>query len=138
MGIWGDYHRTLSTFAADAPVVCTLYAKDNKLLNLDGWKRFKSIAKREKKLFRMVNQAKLQSYRSAKQYKYGFKVPRNHEDAMRLDAKNKNSKWRDAEIIELDQINDYKSFKDLGYKAAIPKGYKKIRVHMVYDVMHDG
>ena len=73
-----------------------------------------------------LNLAKLQSYRSAKWYKYGFEVPRNHEDAMRLDAKNKNSKWRDAEIIELDQINDYKSFKDLGYKAPIPKGYKKI------------
>ena len=26
----------LSTFAADAPVVCALYAKDNKLLNQEG------------------------------------------------------------------------------------------------------
>ena len=74
----------------------------------------------------MVNQAKLQSYRLAKRYKYGFEVPRNHQDAMRLDAKYKNSKWRDAKIIKLEQINDYKSFKDLGYKAPIPKGYKKI------------
>ena len=57
---------------------------------------------------------------------------------MHLDAKNKNSKWRDAKIIELEQINDYKSFKDLGYKAPIPKGYKKIRVHMVYNVKHNG
>ena len=32
----------------------------------------------------------------------------------------------------------YKVFKDMGKYAPIPEGYKNIRVHMVYDVKHDG
>ena len=85
----------------DAPVVCALYAKESGLLEEEGWKRFKSIAKREKKLFCLVNQAKLRSFRMAKVYKYGFEVPRNHEDAMQLDSMSKNNKWRDAKATEL-------------------------------------
>jgi len=55
----------LSIIAADDPVYCAIYARDNNLLDLPGWKRFKSIAKREKKLIRMVNQAKMRSYNTA-------------------------------------------------------------------------
>ena len=32
----------------------------------------------------------------------------------------------------------YEVFDDQGYKAPIPQGYKKIRVHLVFDVKHDG
>ena len=32
----------------------------------------------------------------------------------------------------------YKVFKDMGKYAPIPEGHKNIRVHMVYDVKHDG
>jgi hypothetical protein len=62
----------LAVIAADDPVTCALYAKENDLLELDAWKRFKPIAKRQQKLFRMVNQAKLRSYRTAPKYQYGF------------------------------------------------------------------
>ncbi len=34
----------LTLIAADDPVTCTLYARDNDLLEVDGWKRFKRIA----------------------------------------------------------------------------------------------
>ena len=57
---------------------------------------------------------------------------------MELDDNNGNKKWADAEGLELQQLIDYKSFKDLGKNAPIPRGYKKIRVHFVYDVKHDG
>ena len=33
---------------------------------------------------------------------------------------------------------EYKTFIDKGKKAAIPKDYKRIRVHFVYAVKHDG
>jgi hypothetical protein len=49
----------LSIIAADDPVSCAIYARDNNLLDVDGWKRFRGIAKRQQKLHRMVNQAKL-------------------------------------------------------------------------------
>jgi hypothetical protein len=36
----------------------------------------------------------------------------------------------------MSQLDDYSTFKDVG--KVIPDGYKKIRVHLVYDVKHDG
>ena len=81
----------LSVIAADDPVTCALYAKENNLLELDGWKRFKGIAKRQQKLLRMVNQAKLRSFRTAPRYKYGYEIPRDYEHAKQLDARNGNT-----------------------------------------------
>ncbi len=37
--------KPLTIIAADDPVTCEIYAKENGLLDLDGWKRFKGIAK---------------------------------------------------------------------------------------------
>jgi hypothetical protein len=49
-------------FAANCPVVCAIYAKRMGLLDLPGWKQFKTITKREQKMLRMVNQAKLSAF----------------------------------------------------------------------------
>jgi hypothetical protein len=84
----------------------------------------------------MVNQAKLRSYQSAKRYKYGFQVPRNYEDAVRIDRFNGNTKWQEAVKVELDSVNSYNVFIDKG--SEIPPDYRKIRVHLVFDVKHDG
>ena len=62
----------LNVIAADDPVTCAIYAKDHGLLNLPGWRRFKGIAKRHKKMIRMANQAKLRSFRTAPRCKYGY------------------------------------------------------------------
>ena len=40
----------LTTIAADDPITCAIYASENDLLELDGWKRFKGQAKQQKKL----------------------------------------------------------------------------------------
>ena len=39
--------------------------------------------------------------------------------------------------LEFSQLQEYNTFKDLGKGVLGPKGYKKIKVHMVYDVKHD-
>ena len=130
----------LTVIAADDPVTCALYAKENNLLDQPGWKRFKQIAKREKVLTRIVNQAKLRSYNTSHKYKYGYEIPRTYEQAIRLDNKNGNTLWADAIKLELQQISDYNTFIDKGHhtKTRPPPGYKKIRVHFVVDVKHDG
>ena len=130
----------LQVIAADDPVTCAIYAKDNGLLDQPGWKKFKAIAKRQKKFTRMVNQAKLKSFSSSPKYKYGFEVPKNYSHAMTLDARNKNTKWKEAADLEIKQIQEYKVFADHGHhtKASAPIGHKKIRVHFVFDVKHDG
>ena len=100
---------------------------------------FKSITNRELKFRRLVNQAKLRSYRLAPRYKYGYEVPRDYKHAMELDIRNGNKLWREATDLELSQLNEYNTFKDLGaFKPRHLHGYKKIRAHLVYDVKHDG
>ena len=41
-------------------------------------------------------------------------------------------------ILELGQIDDYKTFIDLGKEGIPPKGSKKISVHLIFDIKHDG
>jgi hypothetical protein len=36
------------------------------------------------------------------------------------------------------QLNNYDCFHDQGKGVDIPKGFSKIRVHLIYDVKHDG
>jgi hypothetical protein len=97
----------LKIVTIDDPVSCAIYACENDLLDKPGWKRFKHIARREKKFTRMVNQAKLRSYKTAPRYKYGFEVPSTYEQALHLDKRNGNTLWGDATVLEFTQIDDY-------------------------------
>lgn len=47
-------------------------------------------------------------------------------------------KWQDSTKLEMGRLNEYNAFKDCGYKGKPPNGYKKICVHLVYSVKHDG
>ena len=131
---------SLSLLAEDDPVACALYAKEHNLLETPGWKRFKQLARRHKKFLRHVNQAKLRSARAAPKYKYGFELPKGYDHAVRLDERNGNTKWQDAMAHELNVIDEYETFEDIGHakEAKIPEDFKRIRVHWVYDVKHDG
>ena len=63
---WDDGSVTrepLDIFGKDDPVSCVEYAMDNNLLEEPGWKRFRHLAKNEKKFKMMVNQAHLKSMR---------------------------------------------------------------------------
>jgi hypothetical protein len=71
----------------------------------------------------MVNQAKLRSFRTAPRYKYGYEIPKNFEHAKKLDAQNGDTQWCDATALELAQVHEYNTFKDLGYKGDPPKGF---------------
>jgi Reverse transcriptase (RNA-dependent DNA polymerase) len=86
----------------------------------------------------MINQAKLKSYKREPFWKFGVHVPRNHAQAMELDKQNGNTKWQDAEGIEMGQLLEYNTWIDKGIGGILPNGYKKIRCHMIYDVKHDG
>ena len=78
-------------------MTCAIYAKEQGLLDIDGWKRFRRLAKRATKMvLHMVNQSKLRSYKSCKKYMYGIEIPRNYEDGVRLDRLHGNNKWQDA------------------------------------------
>ena len=80
--------------AADDPGTCAVYAKKHDLLNLDGWKRLKDIAKNQKHLTRTINQSKIRQVTRSAVYQFGFLK------AIQLDEQNGKSKWYDATKLE--------------------------------------
>ena len=53
----------LSIIAADDPVTCAAYAKENDLLALEGWCGFRNLAKTYKVLARAIKQSKIRQVR---------------------------------------------------------------------------
>ena len=124
MGDWGDYFEPLSIIAADDPVTCAAYAKENDLLALEGWCRFRSLAKKDKVLARAIKQSKIRQVRRSQTYMFGYLIPRNYMEAMQYDSENKNSKWYDAIKLEMESMLEYKVFKK--WDKAILDKHKKV------------
>jgi len=85
---WSTKEETwepLDTIAVDDPLNCAKYAKENDLLKLPGWKRFKRLAAREKKFTRMLRQAHASKKKNATKYMFGVKIPRNYQEALAFD-----------------------------------------------------
>ena len=137
-------YEPLTLISKDDPITCAVYAKKHDLLDRTGWKHLKRYAKTSKRLIRAVKQSRIRQVRASVRYQHGFQVPKDYNDAMRLDKENGNTHWQDAMDLELTQIHEYKVFKDTGKakfhngKVVTPDGFQKIRVHFVYAVKHDG
>ena len=58
----------LSIIAADYPVTCAAYAKDNDVLALEGWRRFRSLAKMDKVPARAIKQSKMRQVRRSQTF----------------------------------------------------------------------
>jgi Reverse transcriptase (RNA-dependent DNA polymerase) len=120
--------------------MCYRYAKENNLIGTPGWGKLNAMDRKMKLIERNVNMASIKSSRFAPIYQYGRRVPRNHKEAVFLDHENKNTKWAGAEFAELTSIFGFQAFKDQGHAkdSKPPSGSKKITVHFVYAVKHDG
>ena len=114
----------LSIIAADDPVTCAAYAKEHDLLALEGWRRFRSLAKKDKVLARAIKQSKIRQVRRSQTYMFGYLIPRNYMEAMQFDSENKNSKWYDAMKLEMESMSEYKVFKK--WDKAILDKHKKV------------
>ena len=73
-------------------------------------------------------------------------IPRNYMEAMPFDSENNNTKWYDAIKLEMESMIQYKVFKKWD-KAILhkhkkvmnsPKGFHRIKVHLVFAVNFDG
>ena len=137
-------YEPLTLISKDDPITCAVYAKKHDLLDTTGWKHLKRYAKTSKRLIRAVKQSRIRQVRASARYQHGFQVPKDYNDAIRLDKENSDTHWQDAMDLELTQIHEYKVFKDTGKtqfhngKIVTPDGFQKIRVHFVYAVKHDG
>ena len=114
-------YEPLTLISKDDPITCAVYAKKHDLLDTTGWKHLKRYAKTSKRLIRAVKQSRIRQVRASVRYQHGFQVPKDYNDAMRLDKENGNTHWQDAMDLELTQIHEYKVFKDTG-KAKFHNG----------------
>ena len=136
----------LSIIAADDPVTCAAYTKENDLLALEGWRRFRNLAKKDKVLASTIKQSKIRQVRRSQTYMFGYLIPRNYMEAMQFDSENKNSKWYHAINMEMESMREYKVFKKwdrailVKHKKVMisPKGYHRIKVHLVFAAKFDG
>ena len=130
-------YEPLTLISKDDPITCAVYAKKHDLLDTTGWKHLKRYAKTSKRLIRAVKQSRIHQVRASARYQHGFQVPKDYNDAIRLDKENSNTHWQDAMDLELTQIHEYKDFKGTGKarfhngKVVTPDGFQKIRVHFV-------
>ena len=62
----------------------------------------------------MIKQARLRRICCDPIYKFGVRVPRDSHEARFLEQKEGHTKWGDTEKVEIKQLFDYKTFKDLG------------------------
>ena len=137
-------YEPLTLISKDGPITCAVYAKKHDLLDTTGWKHLKRYAKTSKRLIRAVKQSRIRQVRASARYQHGFQVPKDYNDAIRLDKENSDTHWQDAMDLEVTQIHEYKVFRDTGKaqfhngKVVTPDGFQKIRVHFVYAVKHDG
>ena len=136
----------MSVIAADDPITCAAYAKEKTYTTLMDGNSLNNLIKKEKQLTRARKQSKIRQVRHAKNYMFGFLIPRKYIEALEFDKANNNSKWYDATIIELDSIHSYEVFQkhekaqydDKKKVINAPPGYQKIRVHLIFAVKYDG
>ena len=57
---------------------------------------------------------------------------------MELDKRNGNDRWTQAIAHEMETMTRYEVFAEFGPPPNLPEGYKKITVHIIFDVKHDG
>ena len=98
-----------------------------------------SITKSEKKYLHMVKQASMldPTALAAPCYKLVYGVPRDYPHVVDLDQKNGKTRWQDTTCLEMDQLTYYHTSLDYSHMDTPPPGYKKIWVHLMYDVKHD-
>jgi hypothetical protein len=78
----------------------------------------------------------LKSRPTGPKFQFGIQVPRNVKEALALDDKNGNTRWKDAMQEEIQSLHAYSTFKDMGTISWL-EGYNKIIVQFVFAVKHD-
>ena len=72
----------------------------------------------------MVKQARIRKIHHDPIYKFGVRVLRDSCEARFLIQKEGHTKQRNTENVEIKQLFDYKTFKDLGLGTGTPETYK--------------
>jgi hypothetical protein len=68
----------------------------------------------------------MKSYRQSLKYKFGYRIPKDYEEALKLDELNQNTKWEDATVTEMSQLKEYECSINAGIygRDKPPAGHK--------------
>ena len=100
----------------------------------EGWPVHTNDSQRLKSEYASANAAKSTKERITK---FGYQVPRNLQDAYKLDKENGNSKWAEAIRVEVNKLKEYDDFEAMAEGARAQEGYSRIPLHWVFDEKHD-
>ena len=118
------------------PYLAVKYAIQNKLTDKPGYEWTKHYLEADKVLTNMVFSYK--TSRFLKNIKFGVEVPQSTNHALKIDEIDGTNLWKEAMETEINQLQEYNTFIVLGENEPVPKGYKKIPYHCIYNVKFDG
>ena len=127
----------LTTMKDADPITCASYAREHNLLNQKGWKWAKKIKVDARRLIRIAKRI-YSAKRTSDLYKFGIQVPQTVDEALAIDKAAGNTLWKDAIEKELGQILEYDTFNILPHGERAPADHKRVPLHLVFDVKHDG
>ena len=130
---WRDGSSTwvpLSELKESNPIQVAEYAVANKIAEEPAfaWWARNVLRKRD----RIIKKVKARYW--AKTHKFGIELPKSVEEALRIDDRTGTDFWRKA--IELEMKNVQPAFEFIDGDV-VPKFYKKIDCHMIFDVKMD-
>ena len=124
----------------DYPIYLFKYARDNYIIDKPGLKQFLRYVNNTKKMNCLLKTVKAKQLSNTVKIKFGINITCDHKKAMIFYSDHINTNWENAELLELKQIYNFKSFDSLGplNNAFIPPGHNKIQVHLIYNYKQDG
>lgn len=109
------------------PVQVAEYAKANRIDDEPAFTWWTPYVLRKKD--RIIKKVKSKYWRTT--HKYGIRVPKSIDEALRLDKENGNDLWQKSIEKEFSKVKVAFEFND---KDEIPVGHKKLELHWIFDI----
>ena len=90
----------------------------------------KHVLKKRDRIISLIAKRKTRYARTT--HKFGIEIPKNMEDAKRIDGENGNTFWQDAIAKEMRNVKC--AFSPCEEGEAVPNGYTFVKCHLVFDV----
>ena len=131
--------KPLNSLRKDNPVTLAKYAHNNGITNECGWKWSSKINKQPKKLLQMlrINASQKATARKAVKYNFGVQILKHPMHTLELDCLNRNTKWRNALQLKINQLLKFKTFLIYDKGEIKLKDYTYVPLLMVFDVKFD-
>ena len=92
---------SINIMIQDDKVTMAQYAVDNDLTDTEGWRGLRKLARKNEMRKRLINQAKLRSYRHSTKYMYGYRIPRDYAEAVAFDLENGNDELYSESTVDI-------------------------------------